>query len=249
MDAKIPLFSGFFVPFSPAKEVIIDMEYARVNRRGPENEGGLKGFLGYSFIQIAGHLCLGCPLALAVIDTGPEVLGETDNGASKFNHSGAVSFGFWDDNIEDYYLGPGNDKKDPALDLVTFMYCGNIFYPITETDMPESKPGDIWGDPVWWPTAIVWRFSFYFNDKGGCLFMDPGDNVGGAEMYMAAGGVKWIIVMPLSVKFKLPSWLFILNDVKVRGKSVEPCVFGACKASVHTGRFPIVGLAHQYNEF
>ena len=67
---KIPRFSGFFVPFSPAKEVIIDMEYARVNRRGPENEGGLKGFLGYSFIQIAGHLCLGCPLALAVIDTG-----------------------------------------------------------------------------------------------------------------------------------------------------------------------------------
>ena len=122
--------------------------------------------------------------------------------------------------------------KRIQLWLVTFMYCGNIFYPISGTDMPESKPGDIWGDPVWWPTAIVWRFSFYFNDKGGCLFMDPGDNVGGAEMYMAAGGVKWIIVMPLSVKFKLPSWLFVLNDVKIRGKSVEPCVFGACKASV-----------------
>ena len=97
--SKIPLFSGFFIPFSPAKKVIIDQEYARVNKRGPENEGGLKGFLGYSFIHIAGHFCLGCPIALAVVDTGPEVLGEVSNGAAKFNHSGAVSFGFWDDTI------------------------------------------------------------------------------------------------------------------------------------------------------
>ena len=238
---KIPLFSGFVIPFSPMKIVIIDQEYVRVNKRGAENEGGLKGFLGYSFVQIAGHFCLGCPIAVAVIDTGPEVLGEVDNGASKFNHSGAVSFGFWDDNYPDYYLGPGGDTKDPALDLVTFMYCGNELYPISGTDMPDPKPGDLWGVPHYEPTALVWRFSFYFGDKGGCLFMDPGDNVGGTEMYMAGGGIKWIMVMPLSVKFKMPSWLFILNDVKVRGKSIEPCVFGICKGTVHTGRFPIVG--------
>ena len=38
----------------------------------------------------------------------------------------------------------------------------------------------------------------------------------------------------------MPSWLFILNDVKVRGKSIELCI-GICKGTVHTGRFPIVG--------
>ena len=47
--------------------------------------------------------------------------------------------------------------------------------------------------------------------------------------------------MPVAVHFLLPSWLFILSDVKVNGKSVKPCVFGVCKASVHTGQFSITG--------
>ena len=238
---EIPLFSGFFIPFAPAKQVIIDMEYARDNKRGEDQQGGLKGFLGYSFVQIAGHMALGAPIAMAIKDTGPEVLGVDHLGEGKFNHSGAVSFGFWDDNINDYKLGPGGDQKDPALDLITFMYCGNIFYPAGGTDLPTAKPFELWGVPPFMPTAMVWKFSFYYGDKGGCLFMDPGMNVGGKEMYMAGGGLKWVMVMPTSTKFSIPSWLFVVSDAKVRGKSVEPCAFGACKGSVHTGRFPIIG--------
>ena len=74
--------------------------------------------------------------------------------------------------------------------------------------------------------------------------MDPGFGEGGKEMYLAQGGLKWVMVMPLSVKFQMPSWLFVMSDVKVRGKSVSPCVFGSCKGSVHTGRFPIMGPAN-----
>ena len=244
--SKIPLFSGFFIPFSPGLQVIVDMEYAREHKRGKEKEGGLKGFLGYSFVQIAGHMCIGCPIARATVDTtAPDgVLGSDSLGEGKFNHSGAVSFGFWDDNMPEYMLGPAFNMKDPALDLITFMLHGNIFYPTAGSDLPIVKDFKLWGTPIFPPTAMIFRFSFYYGDKGGCLFMDPGFGEGGKEMYLAQGGLKWVMVMPLSVKFQMPSWLFVMSDVKVRGKSVSPCVFGSCKGSVHTGRFPIMGPAN-----
>ena len=58
------------------KMVIIDQEYVRVNKRGAEQAAKVFGL----FVQIAGHFCLGCPIAVAIIDTGPEVLGRLITG-------------------------------------------------------------------------------------------------------------------------------------------------------------------------
>ena len=103
------------------------------------------------------------------------------------------------------------------------------------------KPFMLWGIPWYLPSGVVFKFSFYFGDRGGCFFLDPGMGAAGEETFYSEGGLKWLIVMPVAVKFLLPSWLFLLSDAKVNGKSVKPCTFGVCKASVHTGQFSITG--------
>ena len=39
----------------------------------------------------------------------------------------------------------------------------------------------------------------------------------------------------------MPSWLFIVTDVTVRGKSIRPCLLGICKGTMHTGQFSLSG--------
>ena len=85
------------------------------------------------------------------------------------------------------------------------MMCGNIFYPIPGAPIPILKPFAKWGIPFFFPSGLVFKFSFYFGDAGGCFFLDPGGGAGGMENYVSQGGVNWVMVMPVGVKYVLPS--------------------------------------------
>ena len=50
-----------------------------------------------------------------------------------------------------------------------------------------------------------------------------------------------VMAIPIAIKFLAPSWLFIVSDVTVRGVSIEPCFFGICKGTIHTGQFSTSG--------
>ena len=64
--------------------------------------------------------------------------------------------------------------------------------------------------------------------------MDGGFGSSGDEHGVhARGGLKWVMVIPVAVKLLIPSWLFILSDVKVRGHSVHPCIFGGRRGGAH----------------
>ena len=222
-----PLFMGFWIPMFPMAMFVIDLF-----DRGLVMEGGLQGMVGHSLVQVGGQTILGAPLAIGLIDMASMVIGE-----QSFNHSGSIGFGFWEDNLPMFL-----PVKDPALDILKFQMCGNIFFPIPGAPIPLMKPFELWGFPWYFPTGLVFKFSFFFGDTGGCLFMDGGFGSSGDEAgAMAKSGLRWIMVMPVAVKLLLPSWLFILSDVKVRGHSIHPCVFGICKASVHSGQFSTSG--------
>lgn len=200
--------------------------------RGLVMEGGMMGMVGHSLVQVGGQTILGAPLSVGLVDMAAMVIGEMS-----FNHSGSIGFGYWEDNLPSFL-----NVKDPALDVLKFQMCGNIFFPIPGVPIPLMKPFEIWGFPWYFPTGIVFKFSFFFGDTGGCLFMDGGFGASGSEVgAMGKTGLKWIMVMPIAIKLLLPSWLFILSDVKVRGHSVEPCIFGICKATVHSGQFSTSG--------
>ncbi len=221
-----PLFGGMFIPFIPPAFVKQDML-----RAGLTQMGAIFGFLGHSFVDLAGQNVIGAPIMMGIIDLGM-VLG----GGMSYNHSGAIGLGFWEDNLPNWFI-----PKDPGLDIIKFMMCGNIFFPIPGAPVPIMKPFMLWGIPWYLPSGLVFKFSFYYGDRGGCFFLDPGMGAAGEETFYSEGGLKWIVVMPVAVKFLLPSWLFLLSDAKVNGKSVKPCIFGVCKASVHTGQFSITG--------
>ena len=112
-------------------------------------------------------------------------------GEMSFNHSGSIGFGFWEDNLPSFL-----NVKDPALDILKFQMCGNIFFPIPGAPIPLMKPFEIWGFPWYFPTGLVFKFSFFFGDTGGCLFMDGGFGASGNEVgAMGKTGLKWIMVI------------------------------------------------------
>ena len=50
-------------------------------------------------------------------------------------------------------------------------------------------------------SSSINRYSFYYADHGGCFFLDPGGGAGGMENYVSQGGVNWVLVMPIAVKY------------------------------------------------
>lgn len=223
---KVPLFMGMFIPIVPPALVPIDQFEG-----GMAKEGVMSGFLGHSFVNLAGVPIVGAPIAMAILDKGFKI------GEMSFNHTGAVGLGFWEDNMPNWIA-----MKDPALMVLTFMRCGNIFYPVPAAPVPIPKPFNLWGIPVYFPSGMVFQFSMYFGDAGGCFFMGgPSPSLGVPSPSMSKGGPRWVMVIPVATKMVSPSWLFILSDVKVQGISVTPCMLGVCKATVHTGQFSISG--------
>ena len=109
-------------------------------------------------------------------------------------------------------------------------------FPIPGVPVPIMKPFQLWGIPWLFPSGLVWSFSFYFGDSGGCFFWDQK-----IQSQFSRGPTQWVMALPVAIKFLVPSWLFILSDVKVRGESVRPCLLGICKATVHTGQFSTSG--------
>ena len=141
---------------------------------------------------------------MGIVDLG-DIIGEMS-----FNHSGAVGLGFWTDNMPNWLV-----PKDPALDVLKYMSTGVIFFPIPGAPAIIMKPFQLWPLPPFFPTGLNWKISFFFGDKGGCFFMaGPSPSMGPVD-YMSVSGPKYIMVMPLAIKFVAPSWLFILSDVKV----------------------------------
>tara|TARA_B110000090_G_scaffold189155_1_gene219931 strand:+ start:194 stop:367 length:174 start_codon:yes stop_codon:yes gene_type:complete len=56
------------------------------------------------------------------------------------------------------------------------------------------KPYMLWGIPWYLPSGVVFKFSFYFGDRGGCFFVDPGMGKAGEETFYSEGGLKWYIL-------------------------------------------------------
>ena len=75
------------------------------------------------------------------------------------------------------------------------------------------------------------------SDRGGCFFLN------GAPSQFARQGTKSVMVLPLpAIKWIAPSWLFILQDIKVNGRSIKPCLIPPlCRAVIKTGVFSITG--------
>eukprot|EP00941_MAST-03F_sp_MAST-3F-sp1_P001761 g1761.t1 len=218
--SQTKLFIGAFIPKIPPMFAIIDMF-----ERGLIFEGTLMGFLGHTFMSIAGVPMIGAPIAMALFDLG-QTLGE-----NSFNHTGSVGLGFWEDNMINWLI-----INDPSMDVLTFMRVGNVFFPIPGTPAIIMKPFPLWGMPWLFPTGMVFKFAFAFNDGGGCFFLNYGQ-----EAVMQVGGTTWIMAIPVAIKLVVPSWLFILSDVRVAGTSIRPCLLGICKSTVHTGQFHISG--------
>ena len=128
----------------------------------------------------------GAPIALSMIDPdgflGPGDAGAMPSGMGTFNHSGAVGFGFWEENLPKWI-----QLKDPALAVIDFLKCGNIFYPIPGAPLPVPKEMMLWGIPWIFPMGLIWKFSFYFGDRGGCLFMGTPALEGGEADYSRRG--------------------------------------------------------------
>ena len=54
---------------------------------------------------------------------------------------------------------PWHQIKDPALSIIKFMACGNIFYPIPASPVPILKPFKIWGVPWFFPSGLVFKYA------------------------------------------------------------------------------------------
>ena len=213
------LFLGAFIPSIPPNFVVIDLF-----ERGLLQLGSIFGLLGHTYVNLAGSHVIGCPIALGIIDLGQIV------GPDGFNHTGSIGLGFWEDNLPNWIT-----FMDPALSLLTFLKCGNIFYPIPGVPVPVPKTFQMWGLPWFFPGGLIFKFSFFFGDLGGCFFLK------GSVNYLSSGPTRWVFAIPVAVKMLAPSWLFILSDVLVRGQSIHPCMLGVCKATIHTGQFSITG--------
>ena len=108
--------------------------------------------------------------------------------------------------------------QDPGLDILTFMMCGNIFFPIPGAPVPIMKPFMLWGIPWYLPSGVVFKFSFYFGDRGGCFFVDPGMGKAGEETFYSEGGLKWYILR-LNYKYLTQSHILISLDVSLLPES------------------------------
>lgn len=116
-----------------------------------------------------------------------------------------------------------------------------MFFPVPGTPAVIPKPFPMWGIPFMFPMGLTYKFSFYFGDQGGCLFVGGPSAALGEEAHMASSGPRWVMAIPVAVKLVVPSWLFIMIDLSVGGNSVMPCMTGVCKATVHSGQFSITG--------
>ena len=213
------LFVGAFIPSIPPSFVVLDLF-----ERGLLQLGAIFGLLGHTYVNLAGSHVIGCPIAMGILDLGQIV------GPDGFNHTGSIGLGFWEDNLPNWIM-----FMDPALSLITFLKCGNIFYPIPGVPVPVPKSFQLWGLPWFFPGGLIFKFSFFFGDLGGCFFLK------GSVNYMSNSPTKWVFAIPIAIKLLAPSWLFILSDVRVRGQSIHPCMLGICKATIHTGQFSIAG--------
>ena len=212
------LFAGMFIPFIPPGMVQIDMF-----SRGLLGLGAISGILGHSLVVLGSSAIVGAPIAMGILDMG--ILG-----SDSFNHTGAIGLGFWEENMPDWLT-----QKDPALSVGQFMMTGNIFFPIPSVIPPIMKPFELWGIPFFFPSGMLTDWAFFFADRGGCFYSN------GHPTKHGEGSISWIQVIPVAVKLVSPSWLFVMSDAKVDGLSVNPCEFGACKATIHTGVFAITG--------
>jgi hypothetical protein len=176
-------------------------------------------------MMFGGKFILGAPIEMGILDLG-------NIGPETYNHTGAIGFAFWEENWPQL-LTP----RDPALSVLDFLRCGSVFYPIPMVPVPIPKAFQLWPLPPFFPLGQVNKFSFFYSDRGGCFFMN------GAPTQFADGGPKSIMLLPTpSIKFVAPSWLFILSDIKVNGKSIKPCLIPPlCRAVVRTGQFSITG--------
>eukprot|EP00939_MAST-03C_sp_MAST-3C-sp1_P002137 g2137.t1 len=218
---KTKTYIGMFLPAMPPLFTPIDMF-----ERGLLQLGAMFGMMGHTMMSVAGFFSFGTPFVMGLLDFG-DIIGE-----SSYNHTGAIGLAFWEDNMAHYLT-----VMDPMSDLITFMKTGNIFFPIPGTPALIMKPFQIWGIPWMFPTGLVMNFAFYFADAGGCFFMEAS----GGSGHLTLGGMSWIMVIPIALKLLVPSWLFVLSAIRIRGQSIAPCFFGACKATVHTGQFHISG--------
>ncbi len=213
------LFVGAFIPVIPPQFVVVDLF-----ERGLLQLGAIFGLLGHTYVNLAGQASIGCPIAMGILDIGQIV------GPDGFNHTGSIGLGFWEDNLPNWIT-----FMDPALSILTFLKCGNIFYPIPGVFIPVPKTFQLWGLPWFFPGAYIFTFSFFFGDFGGCFFLK------GSVNYMTVGPTKWLFVIPMALKMLAPSWLFVLTDVVIRGQSIKPCWLGICKATINSGQFSIAG--------
>ena len=215
---KTKLFSGMFIPFIPPAPVVVDLF-----SRGLLGLGAIIGVLGHSLVVLGSTPIVGAPIALGMVDMG--ILG-----SDSFNHTGAIGLGFWEENWPNWLV-----PMDPALSCYQFMMTGNIFFPIPAIIPPIMKPFQLWGIPWFFPSGVVTNWAFFFSDRGGCFYSN------GYPPQHGTGSIVWMMVIPVAIKLLVPSWLFIMSDAKVDGLSVDPCIFGICKATVHSGVFAISG--------
>ena len=186
--------------------------------------------LGHTSVDLAGTMLSNAPVAMGIIDTGDYI------GEMSFNHTGALGLGFWEDNMPNWFL-----LIDPSLSLMAWQSCGNTFYPIPGAPVGIMKDFMLWGIPFVFPAGFTFKWSFYYGDRGGCFFMGSASPSKGKVNYLTRTAVKFVMAIPIAIKFIAPSWLFIISDVKIRGKSIQPCMAGICKGTVHTGRFSTSG--------
>ena len=75
---ETPLFGGLFIPFIPPAFVKNDML-----RAGLTQMGAVFGFLGHSFVDLAGQNVFGAPIMMGILD-----MGFITGGALSTNHTG-----------------------------------------------------------------------------------------------------------------------------------------------------------------
>ena len=75
-----PLFGGLFIPFIPPAFVKNDMLKA-----GLTQTGAVFGFLGHSYIDLAGQNIFGAPIMMGIMD-----MGMITGGALSYNHTGEL---------------------------------------------------------------------------------------------------------------------------------------------------------------
>ncbi|KAA0154005.1 hypothetical protein FNF29_02628 [Cafeteria roenbergensis] len=217
---KVKTYSGSFIPAMPPLPAPIDLL-----------EGGLfqilsmVGINGHTSVNLGGVSVSGAPFQFGVLDLG------TLNPMA-FNHTGVVGLAYWEENWPWQLI-----IIDPMLSILDFMRCGSIFYPIPMVPIPTPKDFPLWAMPPSFPSGFMLKFSFFFGDTGGCFFMNK------APAAFQRSGMSRVMLMPMpAIKLLNPSWMFMIQDVRVGSHSLRPCLIPAlCRGHFATGQFAVTG--------